>query len=95
MSEKVPTEKEQTPFDDTNITASMPKLQETNPSQDVAKETTHGERGTKRKKSKNSKKIRKRKKSYRDFIKAAMVSTKRHKEFTLPAAVHFKKVDRI
>lgn len=81
----------------TDATAPKSKKHENTSTQEVAKETSHGEKDTKKtkKKSKKPKKHKKRKGKYKDFLKAAMAPKKRPKVFTLPAAVHFKKVDRI
>ena len=82
----------------TDTTAPKSKKHEKNSAQEVANETSHGEKDTKKtkKKSKKPKKHKKRKSRYKDFIKAAMAPKKRPKKvFTLPAAVHFKKIDQI
>jgi hypothetical protein len=41
------------------------------------------------------KKKKKKKRSYRKFLKKVLSRKHRKVEFTLPAAVHFKKVDKI
>ena len=102
MSEQALTDKTQTPLDEaTDVAAPISKKHDETANHEISKGTASEEKDAKKKKKKSTKpkKPKKRKKSksrYRDFLKAAMAPKKRPKKvFTLPAAVHFKKIDRI